>query len=138
MINAAQQARIHDYIMTLPDGYDTLITDEQSVFSAGQKQLLSIARTILTDPPVLIMDEATSNVDTVTEAQLQAAMNAVTRGRTSFLIAHRLRTIVHADEIDVLRHGTIIERGTHAELMAANGFYAQLYRDQMPELATNA
>ncbi|WP_462400227.1 ABC transporter ATP-binding protein [Lacticaseibacillus pantheris] len=132
--NAAQQARIHDYIMSLPDGYDTLITDEQSVFSAGQKQLLSIARTILTDPPVMIMDEATSNVDTVTEAQLQAAMNAVTQGRTSFLIAHRLRTIVHADEIDVLRHGTIIERGTHADLMAANGFYAQLYRDQMPEL----
>ncbi|WP_390405112.1 ABC transporter ATP-binding protein [Lacticaseibacillus jixiensis] len=131
MIAAAKQAYIHDYIMSLPQGYDTPLSDEQAVFSAGQKQLLSIARTILCDPQVLIMDEATSNVDTVTEAAIQQAMDNVIAGRTSFVIAHRLKTILNADRIEVLQAGRIIEEGDHASLLAENGFYASLYRNQM-------
>jgi ATP-binding cassette subfamily B multidrug efflux pump len=128
---AARQANIDDFIMTLPQGYDTPISDEQAQLSAGQKQLLSIARTILTNPQVLILDEATSNVDTVTEAKIQAAMDNVIAGRTSFVIAHRLKTVLGADKIDVLRDGRIIEEGTHAQLLAEKGFYAGLYRNQM-------
>ena len=128
---AAKQANIDDFIMSLPQGYDTPISDEQAQLSAGQKQLLSIARTILTNPQVLIMDEATSNVDTVTEAKIQAAMDNVIAGRTSFVIAHRLKTVLGADKIDVLRDGRIIEEGTHAQLLAEKGFYAGLYRNQM-------
>lgn len=128
---AAKQANIDDFIMSLPKGYDTPISDEQAQLSAGQKQLLSIARTILTNPQVLIMDEATSNVDTVTEAKIQAAMDNVIAGRTSFVIAHRLKTVLGADKIDVLRDGRIIEEGTHAQLLAEKGFYAGLYRNQM-------
>lgn len=129
--DAAKQANIHDFIMTLPDGYDTEVSDENSVFSTGQKQLLSIARTILTNPDLLILDEATSNVDTVTEARIQKAMDNVISGRTSFVIAHRLKTILGADKIVVLRDGNVIEEGTHAELLALNGFYAELYHNQM-------
>lgn len=128
---AAKQANIDDFIMSLPDGYDTQISDEQSVLSAGQKQLLSIARTILTNPQLLIMDEATSNVDTVTEERIQKAMDNVIAGRTSFVIAHRLKTVLNADRIEVLRDGRIIEAGTHAQLLAQKGFYAGLYRNQM-------
>ncbi|MCM0583241.1 ABC transporter ATP-binding protein [Weissella diestrammenae] len=128
---AAQQANIHDFIMSLPDGYDTKIDDENSVFSTGQKQLMSIARTILTDPDLLILDEATSNVDTVTEAKIQKAMDNVISGRTSFVIAHRLKTILSADKIVVLKDGQVIEQGTHAELLAQKGFYAELYTNQM-------
>lgn len=131
MIDAAKQANIHDFIMSLPDGYQTTVNDESSVFSTGQKQLLSIARTILTNPDFLILDEATSNVDTVTEARIQAAMDNVIAGRTSFVIAHRLKTILGADKIVVLKDGKVIEEGTHDELVAENGFYAELYHNQM-------
>lgn len=128
---AAKQANIHDFIMTLPEGYNTEVSDENSVFSTGQKQLLSIARTILTNPDLLILDEATSNVDTVTEARIQKAMDNVINGRTSFVIAHRLKTILGADKIVVLRDGNVIEEGTHAELLELDGFYAELYHNQM-------
>lgn len=131
MIDAAKQANIHDFIMTLPDQYDTEVSDENSIFSTGQKQLLSIARTILTNPDLLILDEATSNVDTVTEAKIQKAMDNVIAGRTSFVIAHRLKTILNADKIVVLRNGNIIEEGTHQELLAEDGFYSELYHNQM-------
>lgn len=131
MIDAAKQANIHDFIMSLPDGYQTTVNDESSVFSTGQKQLLSIARTILTNPDFLILDEATSNVDTVTEARIQAAMDNVIAGRTSFVIAHRLKTILGADKIVVLKDGKVIEEGTHDELVAEDGFYAELYHNQM-------
>jgi len=131
VIDAAKQANIHDFIESLPDQYATRVSDEQSVFSAGQKQLMSIARTILTNPRLLILDEATSNVDTVTEAKIQAAMDNVIQGRTSFVIAHRLKTILNADKIVVLKDGAIIEQGNHEALLAENGFYAELYRNQM-------
>src|SRR5699024_99698 len=116
VIAAAKEANIHDFIMTLPYGYDTQVSEENSVFSTGQKQLISIARTILTDPEFLILDEATSNVDTVTEAKIQKAMDAVIAGRTSFVIAHRLKTILNSDKIVVLKNGNVIEEGNHDEL----------------------
>lgn len=131
MIDAAKQANIHDFIMTLPDTYQTKVDDENSIFSTGQKQLLSIARTILTNPSFLILDEATSNVDTVTEARIQAAMDNVIAGRTSFVIAHRLKTILGADKIVVLKDGQVIEEGSHEALVAEGGFYAELYHNQM-------
>ena len=128
---AAKQANIHDFIVSLPDGYETRIDDENSLFSAGQKQLMSIARTIITNPKLLILDEATSNVDTVTEAQIQAAMDNVIAGRTSFVIAHRLKTILNADKIVVLRNGEVIEEGSHKQLLDEQGFYYELYHNQM-------
>lgn len=131
VIDAAKQANIHELIASLPKGYETEVSDEQSIFSAGQKQLMSIARTILTNPQLLILDEATSNVDTVTEANIQAAMDRVIQGRTSFVIAHRLKTILNADKIVVLKDGAIIEQGNHDKLLAEDGFYAGLYRNQM-------
>ncbi|MBB1123130.1 ABC transporter ATP-binding protein [Limosilactobacillus albertensis] len=127
----AKEAQIHDFIVSLPNGYATKISDEQSIFSTGQKQLLSIARTILTDPVFLILDEATSNVDTVTEAKIQKAMDTVIAGRTSFIIAHRLKTILTADQIVVLKDGQVIEQGTHQQLLAEQGFYYELYTSQM-------
>ena len=131
MIFAAKQAQIHDFIMSLPEGYATRVSDEQSIFSTGQKQLVSIARTLLSDPDFLILDEATSNVDTVTEEKIQQAMDAVLAGRTSFVIAHRLKTIINADKIAVLRDGNVIEQGSHAEFIAQKGFYYDLYTNQM-------
>ena len=131
MVEAAAKAtHIHDYIESLPDKYDTLIDDDQSVFSTGQKQLISIARTLMTDPQVLILDEATSNVDTVTESKIQNAMEAIVAGRTSFVIAHRLKTILNADQIIVLKDGQVIEQGNHQELLRLGGFYAELYHNQ--------
>ena len=131
MVEAAAKAtHIHEYIESLPDKYDTLINDDQSVFSTGQKQLISIARTLMTDPQVLILDEATSNVDTVTESKIQNAMEAIVAGRTSFVIAHRLKTILNADQIIVLKDGEVIEQGNHQELLKLGGFYAELYHNQ--------
>ncbi|MFM0792819.1 ABC transporter ATP-binding protein [Streptococcus suis] len=127
---AARATHIHDFIMSLPDGYETFVTDDENVFSTGQKQLISIARTLLTDPQVLILDEATSNVDTVTEAKIQKAMEAIIAGRTSFVIAHRLKTILNADEIIVLKDGKVIEQGNHSQLLKQGGFYAELYHNQ--------
>jgi len=127
---AARATHIHDYIESLPDKYDTIVDDDQNIFSTGQKQLISIARTLLTDPQVLILDEATSNVDTVTESKIQQAMEAVVAGRTSFVIAHRLKTILNADQIIVLKDGEVIEQGDHHQLLKLGGFYSELYHNQ--------
>ena len=127
---AARATHIHDYIESLPDKYDTIVDDDQNIFSTGQKQLISIARTLLTDPQVLILDEATSNVDTVTESKIQQAMEAIVAGRTSFVIAHRLKTILNADQIIVLKDGEVIEQGNHHQLLQLGGFYSELYHNQ--------
>ena len=134
IIEAAKQANIHDFIMTLEDQYDTQVSESNSKMSVGQKQLLSIARTMLTDPDLLILDEATSNVDTVTESQIQEAMDLVTQNRTSFVIAHRLKTILRADKIVVLQQGEIIEEGSHQKLLNDKGHYAMLYENQFVQL----
>ncbi|WP_165737104.1 ABC transporter ATP-binding protein [Streptococcus dysgalactiae] len=127
---AARATHIHDFIISLPEGYNTYVSDDDNVFSTGQKQLISIARTLLTNPEVLILDEATSNVDTVTESKIQRAMEAIVAGRTSFVIAHRLKTILNADQIIVLKDGKVIEQGNHQELLHQKGFYAELYHNQ--------
>jgi ATP-binding cassette subfamily B protein len=114
----------------LPDGYDTVLNQEATTLSQGQKQLLTIARAILADPAILILDEATSSVDTRTEVSIQKAMSELMKGRTSFVIAHRLSTIRDADLILVMNHGKIIEQGTHEGLLAQAGFYADLYNSQ--------
>ncbi|MFV4956146.1 ABC transporter ATP-binding protein, partial [Lactobacillus delbrueckii] len=131
VIAAAKEAQLHDFVMTLPEQYDTPIENGQANFSTGQKQLLSIARTILVDPAFLILDEATSNVDTVTEEKIQKAMDNVIAGRTSFVIAHRLKTILNSDKIVVLKDGQVIEEGPHADLIKKRGFYYKLYTSQM-------
>jgi ATP-binding cassette subfamily B multidrug efflux pump len=127
---AAKTTHIHEFIESLPEGYNTHVDDDENVFSVGQKQQISIARTILTNPQVLILDEATSNVDTVTEQQIQWAMEAAIAGRTSFVIAHRLKTILNADKIIVLKDGEVIEQGNHHELVKQGGFYSELYHNQ--------
>ena len=134
--NAAKAAKMHSYIQHLPQGYDTLLTDDGTNISKGQKQLLTIARAILADPTVLILDEATSSVDTRTEVLIQQAMNRLMQGRTSFIIAHRLSTIRDADLILVLDKGDIVEQGTHDELLARDGFYADLYHSQFAAKAS--
>lgn len=131
VIAAAKEANIHDFIMTLPEGYDTQVSEENSVFSTGQKQLISIARTILTDPEFLILDEATSNVDTVTEAKIQKAMDAVIAGRTSFVIAHRLKTILNSDKNSSIERRKRLKKETTNELLKKRGFYYGLYTNQM-------
>jgi len=128
--SAAQAARIDHFIHTLPDGYDMVVNEESSNISQGQRQLITIARAILANPSILILDEATSSVDTRTETLIQEAMDHLMEGRTSFIIAHRLSTIKNADLILVMDQGDIIEQGTHAELLAKNGFYAHLYAAQ--------
>ena len=133
VIKAAKAAHIHHYIKTLSKGYDAKINEESTNISAGQKQLLTIARVILADPKILILDEATSSIDTRTEQQIQAAMDNLMEGRTSFIIAHRLSTIKNADLILVMDHGDIVEQGTHEELLAKDGFYAKLYNSQFEE-----
>ena len=134
VIEAAKAAHVHHFIKTLPSSYDMVLNEESSNVSAGQKQLLTIARVILADPKILILDEATSSIDTRTEIQIQAAMDNLMKGRTSFIIAHRLSTIKNADLILVMNHGDIVEQGTHEELLAKGGFYADLYNSQFEEV----
>ena len=134
VIQAAKAAHVHHFIKTLPNGYNSLINEESTNISAGQKQLLTIARVILANPKILILDEATSSIDTRTEIQIQSAMDNLMKGRTSFIIAHRLSTIKNADLILVMNHGDIVEQGTHEELLAKNGFYADLYNSQFEEV----
>ena len=130
VIRAAKAAHVHRFVQTLPGGYNMELNEEASNVSQGQKQLLTIARAILADPKILILDEATSSVDTRTEVLIQKAMDNLMKGRTSFIIAHRLSTIRDADLILVMREGDIVEQGTHEELLARGGFYADLYNSQ--------
>ncbi len=133
IVEAAKTAHADHFIRTLPDGYDTVLNEEASNISQGQKQLLTIARAVLADPPIMILDEATSSVDTRTEIFIQQAMKRLMEGRTSFVIAHRLSTIKDADLILVMDQGRVIEQGTHEALLEANGFYADLYNSQFSE-----
>ncbi|WP_338449236.1 ABC transporter ATP-binding protein [Niallia oryzisoli] len=137
VIEAAKAAHADHFIRTLPEGYDTILNEEATNISQGQKQLLTIARAILADPPILILDEATSSVDTRTEVHIQKAMNHLMKGRTSFVIAHRLSTIRDADVILVMNEGKVIEQGNHEALLAQNGFYAELYHSQFSEQKTD-
>jgi len=127
---AAKAANVDHFIRTLPEGYNMVLDEETGNISQGQKQLLTIARAILSDPSILILDEATSSVDTRTEVLIQKAMDVLMRGRTSFIIAHRLSTIRNADLILVMNNGDIVEQGKHEELLAKNGFYADIYNSQ--------
>jgi ATP-binding cassette subfamily B protein len=138
IVAAAQAAHFDGYVRTLPDGYDTRIEDDVSNLSAGQRQLLTIARAFIADPAILILDEATSSVDTRTEVLIQEAMARLRQGRTSFVIAHRLSTIRNADTIIVMDHGRIVEQGDHVELLARGGFYHDLYRSQFTEAFAEA
>ncbi len=135
VMKAAKAAHVHHFISTLPDGYQMVLNEEASNVSQGQKQLLTIARAILADPKILILDEATSSVDTRTEIMIQRAMDSLMKGRTSFIIAHRLSTIRDADLILVMNEGDIVEQGTHTELLAKGGFYANLYNSQFERTA---
>ncbi|CAM2783506.1 MULTISPECIES: ABC transporter ATP-binding protein [Clostridium] len=135
IINAAKVANVHHFITTLPEGYNMILNEEASNISQGEKQLLTIARSILCDPPIMILDEATSSVDTRLEQKLQDAMRKIMKGRTSFVIAHRLSTIKNADLILVMRDGNIVEQGTHNELLEKKGYYEQLYHAQFADLA---
>jgi ATP-binding cassette, subfamily B, multidrug efflux pump len=130
IIAAAKAAHADHFVSSLPDGYNTVLNEEATNISQGQKQLLTIARAILADPAILILDEATSNVDTRSEVLIQKAMGVLMKGRTSFVIAHRLSTIREAEHILVMNHGSIIEQGNHKELLNAGGFYADLYNSQ--------
>ena len=127
---AAKMAYADSFIRELPDGYQTVLNESASNISQGQRQLLTIARAFLANPEILILDEATSSVDTRTEALIQTAMNDLQKNRTSFVVAHRLSTIRNAEQIVVVSHGHIIETGNHDQLMAKNGFYADLYNSQ--------
>ena len=137
IIEAAKIANVHHFIKTLPDGYNMFLNEEASNISQGEKQLLTIARAIISDPAILILDEATSSVDTRLELMLQNAMKNIMKGRTSFVIAHRLSTIRSADLILVINDGNIIEQGNHEELMAKGGFYEQLYNSQFANKKAN-
>jgi ATP-binding cassette subfamily B protein len=130
---AVEAAHVNHFVRTLPEGYETVLDDDATNVSAGEKQLLTIARAFLADPPILILDEATSSVDTRTEVLIQRAMNRLMEGRTSFVIAHRLSTIRDADKILVMNQGRIVEQGSHQELLAARGFYYDLYASQFEE-----
>ena len=135
VVKAAEEAYVDHFIRTLEDGYQTVINEESTNVSQGQKQLLTIARAFLSDPRILILDEATSSVDTRTEILIQKGMEKLMKGRTSFVIAHRLSTIRNADMIIVMDHGDIVEIGHHEELLEKGGFYAKLYNSQFEEAA---
>jgi ATP-binding cassette subfamily B protein len=135
VVAAAEAAHVDSFVRMLPDGYETVIDDEGSNVSAGQKQLITIARAFLAEPSILILDEATSSVDTRTEVLIQQAMNSLRAGRTSFVIAHRLSTIRDADVILVMESGAIVEQGSHDDLIAADGAYARLYAAQFAQAA---
>ena len=130
VVQAAKAARAHNFITRMKDGYDTIISDRTGSLSQGQRQLLSIARVMLVNPPMLILDEATSNIDTRTEIYVQEAFQKMMEGRTRFIVAHRLSTILEADKILVMKKGRILEQGRHEELLAKGGFYAELYNSQ--------
>ena len=132
---AARKAHIDTFIDSLPNGYETEINEDSTNVSAGQKQLLTIARAYLSDRPILILDEATSNVDTRTELLIQRTMDELMQGRTAFVIAHRLSTIENADVILVIDNGHIVEQGKHKELLLKDGLYAKIYNSQYPELS---
>ena len=134
VIKAAKEAQVDHFVRTLPEGYNTILNEESTNISQGQKQLLTIARAFLADPKILILDEATSSVDTRTEILIQKAMESLMKGRTSFVIAHRLSTIRDADMILVMNQGDIVEQGTHEELLAKGGFYEKLYNSQFEEV----
>ena len=138
VLAAAKAAQVDHFVRTLPDGYDTVLNEEATNISQGQKQLLTIARTIISEPRILIFDEATSSVDTRTELAIQKAMDHLMEGRTSFIIAHRLSTIRDADLILVMKDGDIVETGTHTELLAKRGFYAELYQSQFADVSSEA
>ena len=131
---ACRAANIHDFISELPDGYDTVVGERGYRLSGGEKQRLALARVILKDPRILVLDEATSSLDSESEALIQEALKRVMAGRTSIVIAHRLSTILAADQILVIDRGRVLERGTHAELLAQKGLYAQLYKTQFRKL----
>lgn len=133
---AAKLANAHSFIMKLPEGYGTILSQDGSGISQGQRQLLSIARAILADPVLLILDEATSSIDTITELKIQEALQRLMEGRTSFVIAHRLNTIQQSDLILVLDEGRVIEKGSHEELLGQRGFYYDLYRSSIKESTT--
>jgi ATP-binding cassette subfamily B protein len=130
MIEGAKATHVDDFVRRLPHGYDTVITEDNDELSSGERQLITICRAFLSDPDILILDEATSSVDTRTEMLVQQAMNTLRKGRTSFVIAHRLSTIRDADLILVVNHGSVVEQGNHDELLAAGGAYASLYNSQ--------
>src|SRR5699024_7546699 len=132
---AAKNANAHEFIMHLPQKYDTVLDQEGSGVSQGQKQLITIARALLKNPDILVLDEATSNIDTITELKIQDALKTLMHGRTSFVIAHRLNTIQEADNIIMLEHGEIIEQGDHNNLMQQKGNYYNLYKGQLKEIA---
>jgi ATP-binding cassette subfamily B multidrug efflux pump len=138
IVAASEAAHVDHFVRTLPDGYDTIIDDDATNLSQGERQLLTIARAFLADPPILILDEATSSVDTRTEVLIQRAMGRLMKGRTTFVIAHRLSTIRDADEILVMDQGHIVEQGTHDGLLAKQGFYADLYNSQFAEALADA
>ena len=135
VVEAAKASHAHSFIKRLPKGYDTVIGENSGTLSQGQKQLLCIARVMLCLPPMLILDEATSSIDTRTEIKIQEAFSRMMQGRTSFIVAHRLSTIQEADVILVMKDGNIIEQGNHASLLQQNGFYAKLYNSQFEPVA---